>query len=190
MDQRGDFALTHVTSEAAGRGGAVRSIDVRVDDIAFYEGEAIARPVTAMLGATTPIMRRLERAAGAALVEKVRLSEPLPVGAAIVTNAGDLRVELLISGVVSSDDEPATRATVRLALLSALQRAAAFQIRELAIAPFGLGAGNLDIEESADVMAEVLTEHMSRSTYPSAVLVVAENGLEEQVLRARLRIPS
>ena len=29
-------------------------IDVRVDDLAFYEGEAIARPVNAMLGATTP----------------------------------------------------------------------------------------------------------------------------------------
>jgi hypothetical protein len=35
-------------------------IEVRVDDLAFYEGEAIARPVNAMLGATTPVMRRLE----------------------------------------------------------------------------------------------------------------------------------
>jgi len=190
MDQWRDLALADVTSPSEEADRAIRSIDVRVDDLAFYEGEAIARPVNAMLGATTPIMRRLERAAGAALTEKVRLSEPLPVGAAIVTNAGDLRVELLINGVVSSDDEPASRATVRLALLSALQRAAAFQIRELAIAPFGLGAGNLDIEESADVMAEVLVEHMRRSTYPSSVLVVAENGLEEQVLRARLRIPA
>jgi O-acetyl-ADP-ribose deacetylase (regulator of RNase III) len=162
-------------------------IDVRVDDLAFYEGEAIARPVNAMLGATTPVMRKLERAAGASFVEKARLSEPLPVGAAVVTNAGDLPVELLIHGVVSSDDEPASRATVRLALMSALQRAVAFQIRELAIAPFGLGAGNLDIEDSADVMAEVLTDHMKRSSYPSTVLVIAETELEEQVLRARLK---
>jgi O-acetyl-ADP-ribose deacetylase (regulator of RNase III) len=143
-------------------------IDVRVDDLAFYEGEAIARPVNAMLGATTPVMRKLERAAGASFVEKARLSEPLPVGAAVVTNAGDLPVELLIHGVVSSDDEPASRATVRLALMSALQRAVAFQIREL-------------------VMAEVLTDHMKRSSYPSTVLVIAETELEEQVLRARLK---
>lgn len=162
-------------------------IDVRVDDLVFYEGEAIARPVNAMLGATTPVMRKLERAAGASFAEQARLAQPLPVGAAVVTNAGDLQVELLIHGVVSSDDEPVSRATVRLALMSALQRAVAFQIRELAIAPFGLGAGNLDIEDSAEVMLEVLSEHMRRSAYPSHVLIVAETELEEQVLRSRLR---
>ena len=166
---------------------ATTVIDVRVDDLAFYEGEAIARPVNAMLGATTPVMRKLERAAGASFVEKARLTEPLPVGAAVVTNAGELQVELLIHGVVSSDEEPVTRATVRLALLSALQRAVAFQIRDLAVAPFGLGAGNLDIEDSADVMIEVLAEHMRRSPYPSNVIIVAENELEAQVVRSRLR---
>jgi O-acetyl-ADP-ribose deacetylase (regulator of RNase III) len=170
--------------------GAVAVIDVRVDDLVFYEGEAIARPVNAMLGATTPVMRKLERAAGASFSEKARLSEPLPVGAAVVTNAGDLQVELLIHGVVSSDDEPVTRATVRLALMSALQRAVAFQIRALAMAPFGLGAGNLDIEDSADIMIEVLAEHMKRSPYPSSVLIIAETEHEEEVLRARLRSSS
>jgi O-acetyl-ADP-ribose deacetylase (regulator of RNase III) len=162
-------------------------IEVRVDDLAFYEGEAIARPVNAMLGATTPVMRRLEQAAGTALHGQLRLSEELPVGAAVVTGSGDLPVELLIHGVVSSDEEPVTRATVRLALLSAMQRAVAFEIQELAIAPFGLGAGNLDIEESADVMIEVLTEHMRRSQFPAAVVIIAETELEEQVIRSRLR---
>jgi len=167
--------------------GTVAVIEVRVDDLAFYEGEAIARPVNAMLGATTPVMRRLERAAGSAFVDKVRVSQPMPVGSAVVTNAGELQVELLIHGVVSSDDEPVTRATVRLALMSALQRAVAFQIRELALAPFGLGAGNLDIEESADVMVDVLQEHMRRASYPSSVLIVVETALEEQVVRGRLK---
>lgn len=167
--------------------GAVAAIDVRVDDLAFYEGEAIARPVNAMLGATTPVMRRLERAAGAAFAETARPNEPMPVGSAVVTNAGDLQVELLIHGVVSSNDEPVSRDTVRLALMSALQRAVAFQIRELAIAPFGLGAGNLDIEDSADVMVDVLVTHMKRAQYPSTVLIFAETELEEQVLRSRLR---
>src|SRR5688500_15650393 len=99
MDQRGDLAFSLM-------------IDVRVDDLAFYEGEAIARPVNAMLGAITPVMRRLERAAGNAFLDKARLTEPLPVGAAVVTDAGDLQVDLLIHGVVSSDDEPVTRVTV------------------------------------------------------------------------------
>lgn len=161
-------------------------IEIRVDDLAFYEGEAIARPANAMLGATTPVMRKLEVAAGDSFARQARVSEPMEVGSAVVTAAGDLRVELLIHGVVSSDDEPATRATVRRALLSALQRAVAFQIRELALAPFGLGAGNLDIEDSADITMQVLTEHMKRAAYPARVVIVAENAHEEQVLRTRL----
>ena len=171
-----------------GSNGAESSIEIRVDDLAFFEGDAIARPVNAMLGATTPIMRKLERAAGAAFADKVRPREPLPVGAAVVTNAGELGVELMIHGVVSSDDEPVTRDTVRLALMSAMQRAVAFQIREVAIAPFGLGAGNLDIEDSAEIMLDVLTGHMRNASYPSSVVIFAETELEEEVLRARLRI--
>jgi O-acetyl-ADP-ribose deacetylase (regulator of RNase III) len=162
-------------------------IEVRVDDLAFYEGEAIARPVNAMLGATTPIMRKLEKAAGAAFLDKVRLNQPLPVGAAVVTAAGELSVELLISGVVSSDTEPVTRATVRLALMSALQRAVAFQIREVAIAPFGLGAGNLDIEDSAEIMVDVLQEHMRKSSFPASVVIIAENDLEAEAIRMQIR---
>ena len=88
--------------------------------------------------------------------------------------------------MVSSDEEPVSRASVRMALVSTLQRAAAFQIRALAVAPFGLGAGNLDIEEAADVMFEVLTDHMRRSPYPSSIVIIAETAFEEQVLRNRL----
>ncbi len=170
-----------------GSNGAVGSIEIRVDDLAFFEGEAIARPVNAMLGATTPIMRKLERAAGSDFADKVRPREPLPVGAAVVTNAGELQVELMVHGVVSSDDEPVTRDTVRLALMSALQRAVAFQIRELAVAPFGLGAGNLDIEDSAEVMLDVMAAHMKHAGYPTSIIIFAETELEEEVLRGRLR---
>ncbi len=171
-----------------GSNGAVSSIEIRVDDLAFFEGEAIARPVNAMLGATTPVMRKLERAAGSDFADKVRPREPLPVGAAVVTRAGELGVELMVHGVVSSDDEPVTRETVRLAMMSALQRAVAFQIRELAIAPFGLGAGNLDIDDSAEIMLDVLTMHLRNATYPTHVVIFVETELEEEVLRARLRI--
>lgn len=162
-------------------------IDVRVDDLAFYEGEAIVRPVNDLLQATTPVMRRLEVAAGLGLPEILRLTQPLPVGAAVVTGAAALPVELLVHGVVSSKEEPVSRDTVRLALMSALQRAVAFEIKAVAMAPFGLGAGNLDIEECADVMIPVLTEHLRRAAFPVSVLIIAENELEEQVLRSRMR---
>ena len=162
-------------------------IEVRVDDLAFYEGEAIVRPVNDLLQATTPVMRRLEIAAGPELPGILRLTQPLPVGAAVVTGAAALPVELLVHGVVSSKEEPVSRDTVRLALMSALQRAVAFEIKTVAMAPFGLGAGNLDIEDSADVMIPVLAEHLRRAPFPASVLIFAENDLEEEALRSRIR---
>ena len=62
-------------------------IEVRVEDLAFYSGDAIVRPVTATLGATTPLLRRLELAAGKQLVDQLALTEPLAVGSAVVTDA-------------------------------------------------------------------------------------------------------
>ncbi len=68
--------------------------------------------------------------------------------------------------------------------MSALQRAADWQIEHLACAPFGLGAGNLDLEESADVMASVIAPHVARARFPSRVTIVVESSMEQDVFRA------
>ncbi len=161
-------------------------IEVRIDDPAFYQGEAIAWPVDAMLGATTPMLRRLERAAGSAVTERAPLQHPLPVGAAVATAAGNLNVELLINAVIVSSEERASREGVRRALVSALQRAADFAIGELAVLPFGIGAGNLDVEESATVMVEVMRQHLAHAAHPQRIVVLVENPFEEAAWQGAL----
>jgi O-acetyl-ADP-ribose deacetylase (regulator of RNase III) len=157
-------------------------IEVRVEDLAFFEGDAIIRPATAMLGATTPLMRRLELAGGATLVEALRVSEPLPVGSAVVTAAGDLPVGLLVHAIVSSATEQVSRDGVRRAFRSALERASAWQIARVAIPPLGLGAGNLDLDTSAELMADELARQRRASPFPSHVTIIAETEDEAAVL--------
>ena len=161
-------------------------IEVRVEALAFYSGHAVIRPATATLGATTPLLRRLELAAGRKLSEQLALSEPLAVGSAVVTGAGELPVDLLVHAVVSSATEPVSREGVRRALRSALQRVLAWQIAEVAIPPFGLGAGNLDIDESAHLMADELARHMTTATFPTRVTIVAESPDEAVTLEAAI----
>jgi O-acetyl-ADP-ribose deacetylase (regulator of RNase III) len=161
-------------------------IRVRIDDLAFFDGEAIVRPVNEDLGATTPLLRRLELAAGTQLHNQIRLHEPLPVGAAIVTSAGELSADLLVHAVVMSRTEPVTPDTVRRALTSALQRVESWQIKQVAIPPFGLGAGNLEIDECARVMVDVLTAHVGRSAFPEDVILIAETSEEERAFTAAL----
>ena len=163
-----------------------RAIEVRIEDLAFATADAIAWPVTDELRATTPLLRRLEAAGGARLRQQLTSHDALPVGSAVVTGAGDLAVELLVSAVISSATEPVTEGGVRRALLSALQRAGDWQIEHLACAPFGLGAGNLDLEESADLMAAVLASHAAQARHPSRVTIVVESPLEQEVFQSAL----
>jgi O-acetyl-ADP-ribose deacetylase (regulator of RNase III) len=159
---------------------------VRVEDLAFFEGDAIIRPATATLGATTPLLRRLELAGGKRLLDQLVVSEPLAVGSAVVTAAGELRVELLVHAIVSSPTDRVTRDGVRRAFRSALERATAWQLGVVAIPPLGLGAGNLDIDECATLMADELARHCAVASYPKQVTLVAENSDEAHALEGAL----
>ena len=70
--------------------------------------------------------------------------------------------------IVSSATERVTREGVRRALRSALERVLSWQIAEIAIPPLGLGAGNLDIDESAELMADELARHLATAAFPEA----------------------
>jgi O-acetyl-ADP-ribose deacetylase (regulator of RNase III) len=157
-------------------------IEVRVEDLAFYSGNAIIRPATATLGATTPLLRRLELAGGPALLDQLKVSEPLPVGSAVVTAAGGLPVELLVHAIVTSPTERVTRDGVRRAFRSALERVRDWQIADVAVPPLGLGAGNLELEVSAEVMADELVRHIRMSSFPKNVTLVAETPDEAGAL--------
>lgn len=161
-------------------------IQLRIDDLAFVQADALAWPVTAELRPTTPLLRRLEVAGGPALAAQLVPREPLPVGSAVVTGAGGLGAELLVSAVVASDTEPVSRSSVRRALVSAMQRASDWKMGTLAIAPFGLGAGNLEVEDCAELMVDVIREHMARTRHPMAVTIVLESAIENDVFAAAL----
>jgi O-acetyl-ADP-ribose deacetylase (regulator of RNase III) len=161
-------------------------IDVRVEDLAFYSGDAIIRPATATLGATTPLLRRLELAGGQRLLDQLVVAEPLAVGSAVVTGAGELSVELLVHAIVSSPSDRVTRDGVRRAFRSALERALAWQIGSVAVPPLGLGAGNLDIDASAILMADELARHCATAAFPRHITLIAETPDEAHALEGAI----
>ncbi|HET9010635.1 MAG TPA: hypothetical protein VFN38_02425, partial [Gemmatimonadaceae bacterium] len=88
----------------------------------------------------------------------------------------------LVHAIVTSPTERVTRDGVRRALRSALERSREWQLADVAIPPLGLGAGNLEIEESAQLMADELRAHRRGSEYPRRVTLVAETPDEASVL--------
>jgi O-acetyl-ADP-ribose deacetylase (regulator of RNase III) len=145
------------------------------------EAEAILRPVAADWSAVTPAMRRLELAAGRALVERCEALGELPVGSAVITDAGALKAEFLIHVAVRSRDEPVSVATVRAAVRNGLRRAAEWGIERLHCAPVGLGAGNLELEECAEAMVSEIRAHLDAGGPPREVVIVVDSDWARQV---------
>jgi O-acetyl-ADP-ribose deacetylase (regulator of RNase III) len=91
-----------------------------------------------------------------------------------------------VHAVIMSKTERVTADTVRRALTSALQRVESWQIKQVAIPPFGLGAGNLDVDEAARAMVDVLATHVRSSLFPEEITVVAETAEEERAFTVAL----
>jgi O-acetyl-ADP-ribose deacetylase (regulator of RNase III) len=161
---------------------------VVVDDLAFHASDAIVRPATARLDATTPMVRRLEQIGGPEFQRRLRINRDLAVGAAVVTAAGgDLAAEFVIHAVIHSDTEPATASSVRRAWQSALERAVDWSFARVSTPPLGTGAGNLSLEDASEIMVSILKTHMLGADYPVDVTVVVESPVEREVFEAALR---
>lgn len=161
---------------------------VVVDDLAFLAADAIVRPATARLDATTPAVRRLEQLGGKVFQDRLVVQRELPVGGAVVTGAGgDLPAEFVIHAIIQSQTEAVTPEGVARAWRSALERAREFEFARLSAPPIGTGAGNLTLEDAAELMVNELVAHRMRSDFPAEVALVVENETEREVFEAALR---
>ena len=111
---------------------------------------------------------------------------PLSVAIAAPVAASHTRA-VASHAVVSSREERATPDTVRRATQSALERAAEFGIEHLALPPFGLGAGNLDPDASAQAMLAAVRRHAARARLPRRLTFVVETEDEQHAFTAALR---
>jgi O-acetyl-ADP-ribose deacetylase (regulator of RNase III) len=163
-------------------------IRVVVEDLAFLAAEAVVRPATTRLDPTTPAVRRLEVVGGSQFADHLRLHKELPVGAAVVTaGGGDLSAEFVIHAVIQSDNEPVTRDGVARAWRSTLQQAREWEFSSLTVPPIGIGAGNLSIEDAADIMVPILKQHLGTEAFPADVAIVVERPEDRDTFEAALR---
>src|SRR5207247_9583978 len=119
---------------------------------------------------------------------RTRLSPELAVSAAVVTAAGgDLPAEFVIHAVIRSETEPVTRGNVARAWLSTLHQAQEWQFTHVSAPPLGTGAGNLPLEDAAEIMATVLHAHRGRAAFPADVSFIVERPEDQQVFEAALQ---
>jgi len=163
-------------------------IRVVVDDLASFAADALVRPATTRLDPTAAALRRLEIAGGQEFQNRIRMSHELAVGAAVVTAAGgDLPTEFVIHAVIRSETEPVTRGNVARAWLSTLHQAREWEFTHVSAPPLGTGAGNLSMEDAAEIMATVLHAHKGGAQFPADVSFIVERPEDQQVFEAALQ---
>ena len=145
--------------------------------------EAILRSVSSNLEPDTAFSRTVELVAGHGVSDRLDNMGELPVGAAVITTAGDLEAAILIHVVLQSAEEPVRIESLRNALQNGLRRAKEWSIDSLAIPPLGIGAGNLDAEESASEMVSTIRRHLLQFEHPREVTILVGTAFEEDVFR-------
>lgn len=162
-------------------------IRVVVDDLGFFPADAIVRPATTHLEPTTPALRRLEQMGGPEFQRQLDMHTELVVGAAVVTAAGgDLPAEFVIHAIIQSREEPVSRRGVARAWRSALERARQWGFARLSVPPLGTGAGNLSIEDAAEILVAELNEQPPDAA-PADVAIVVETEEQRDVFEGALR---
>jgi O-acetyl-ADP-ribose deacetylase len=160
-------------------------IRVVVDDLAFLPADALVRPATAQLEPTTPALRRLEQMGGPEFQRHLEVHTELVVGAAVVTaGGGDLPTEFVIHAVIQSREEPISRRGVARAWRSALERAREWGFARLTVPPLGIGAGNLSVEDAAEIL---VSELQGQAGVPADVVIVVETEEQRGVFEGVLR---
>jgi O-acetyl-ADP-ribose deacetylase (regulator of RNase III) len=159
-------------------------IRVVVDDLAFLPVDAVLRPANERLDPVTPAMSRLDAQAGQRFTEQRRVQLPLDIGAAVVTGAGDLAAKFVVHAVIQNSQTNPSRDAIRRALVSAWQRASDWELAAIATPLIGTGAGQLTIEDAADLLSETLSQHRVHARFPSEVHIVLEHEGERDAVQA------
>ena len=157
-----------------------------MEDLAFLRVDAVVRPAGAVLEPAASAAAQLDRQAGPHFAEQRRVARPLEAGAAVVTGAGELTASLVLHVVIRDAEASVRREVVRRALVSAWQRAREWGLRTIAAPPVGAGAGQLTLEDSAELLAETFAA-ARREEGPEELSIVVERESERALVEAVVR---
>ncbi|RLG85987.1 MAG: macro domain-containing protein [Thermoprotei archaeon] len=150
------------------------NIEVVIEDITKLEIESIVNPANSLMIMGGGVARAIKRAGGEEIEKEAMEQAPVPIGEAIVTKAGRLRVKYVIHAPTM--EGPAMRTNtdkVRVATKAALRKANECGISEVAFPGMGTGIGGLDPEIAADTMVLAIKEHIDSGTNVRRIILVA-----------------
>jgi len=95
--------------------------------------------------------------------------------------------EFVIHAIIQSATEPVTRDGVAPPRGARPAPGAGVGVHQPHVPPIGTGAGNLSVEDAADIMVPILKSHLGNAAFPASVSIVVETPEERDAFEAVLR---
>lgn len=106
-------------------------------------------------------------------IEKEAIKKgPVNVGEAIVTNAGTLKVKVVIHAAVMGEDFKTDAKIIETATLNSFIRAEELNLETVAFPALGTGVGRFSMEECAQIMIRAAREHIQGPTSLKEIIFV------------------
>lgn len=159
-------------------------------DITLQRTDAIVNPANSLLVMGGGVAGTILRVGGRSIQDEALRKAPVKIGAAVETNAGQLRQRYVIHAPTMA--RPAQRtdtAAIRSATLAALEKASSLGLRSVALPGMGTGVGGVTADNAAASMVEALASHVDRGTSLKEIRLVAfQSDLLEAFRSALLTI--
>jgi O-acetyl-ADP-ribose deacetylase (regulator of RNase III) len=133
-------------------------------DITDMAVDAIINPANTELSLGAGVAGAIRRKGGERIQEECDRLAPIRLGATAVTTGGNLKALFVIHAAAMSPGEKATAESIRLATRQALFRAEEKAIKSLALPAIGTGVAGFPVEECAQIMLKVVSQHIKMRT--------------------------
>jgi len=133
-------------------------IHFRKGDITTFEGDAIVNAANNQLWMGGGVAGAIKRAGGEEIEKEAVSKGPIPIGGAVSTGAGRLKVKFVIHAAVMGRDLKTSGEYIRTATINALKEAEKLKIKSIAFPALGTGVGGFPFNECAKIMKAAIKE--------------------------------
>lgn len=155
-------------------------------DITELEVDAFVHDITEDLKLGGGFGSAIQQRGGIVIQKELHEFGTLPVGQAVLTQAGILKASYIIHTNGPKFREPDEEGKLRQAVESSLRLANDKGMRRLALPPIGTGIYQVPLDLCARVMLDTVAEHLANGSSLDEVLIVVRDTREYTPFRSRL----
>ncbi len=159
-------------------------------DICELEVDAIVNPANLSLWMATGVGGAIKRAGGDAIEFAAVRQAPVPLGEAIVTQAGKLAARAVIHAVSLDRERRTSAPVIEAAARAAMARAREIGATSVAFPALGTGVGGFPLEEAARVTVAAIRDELERSPGIDHVIFALRGAAAYQAFGAALAEPA